>query len=209
MTESQPKIYDVVHSKQEQTFGKNGRYSLRMRIPRLNKLLGEKVTYIHTAYGDEIRSIYSSRKAVKDITEQYEIGKGKQRKLRKGLQQKSNFKSKDDNRNSDIDKEDEDELNDSYSEIDQDNSVKLLVIKPHSQKSISRNYQTELIFRIKESSGRNSIIINDKEYRNLKKNSSVNVPPNCEYQIKNYSKTNFVVSICFIKEEDSDDYNSN
>ena len=42
-------------------FGKNNRYSLRNRVPVLNHLIGEKIIYIHTPYGDQISHIKTKR----------------------------------------------------------------------------------------------------------------------------------------------------
>lgn len=61
-------------------FGKNNRYSLRNRVPVLNHLIGEKIIYIHTPYGDQISHIETKRFNI----ESNDLFPGKKRKkLRK------------------------------------------------------------------------------------------------------------------------------
>ena len=61
-------------------FGKNNRYSLRNRIPVLNHLIGEKIMYIHTPYGDQISHIETKRFNI-ETNELYP--RKKRKKLRK------------------------------------------------------------------------------------------------------------------------------
>ena len=87
---------------------------------------------------------------------------------------------------------------------DDENNNKLLIVKPKSMKNDAKNYQTELEFKIIESANQNEIIVNDKSYKNVKKSTIINITPFAIYSIKNYSKENLVIQVCFPDEEDDD-----
>ena len=178
--------FDTVNSKQK-FFGINNRYSLRNRVRKLNPILGERIQYVRTQYGDEIRTVYSSKLALQQLREKYE----KDKKLKKKL-----VKAKKTDLSSD--------LSENYSERDDENNNKLLIVKPKSMKNDAKNYQTELEFKIIESANQNEIIVNDKSYKNVKKSTIINITPFAIYSIKNYSKENLVIQVCFPDEEDDD-----
>lgn len=178
--------FDTVNSKQK-FFGVNNRYSLRNRVRKLNPILGERIQYVRTQYGDEIRTVYSSKLALQQLREKYE----KDKKLKKKL-----VKAKKTDLSSD--------LSENYSERDDENNNKLLIVKPKSMKNDAKNYQTELEFKIIESANQNEIIVNDKSYKNVKKSTIINITPFAIYSIKNYSKENLVIQVCFPDEEDDD-----
>jgi len=89
-----PEEEKIKHEKNP-TFGINGRYSRRVRIPRLNVFAGEKINY-KAAPGDggyEVASIFTSKNSLKQYFKDVEIErpkKPKKRLIKKALKNKLN-----------------------------------------------------------------------------------------------------------------------
>ncbi len=77
-------IEKKIKHEENPTFGLHGRYSRRMRIPRLNGLAGEKITYRAAPdnNGYEAVSIFSAKNSINELFGDIEIGKPKKLKRR-------------------------------------------------------------------------------------------------------------------------------
>lgn len=89
-----PKEQKIKHE-ENPTFGINGRYSRRIRIPRLNVFAGEKIHYIAAPdnCGFEVASIFSAKNSFKEFFGDVQIEKAKKPKkrlVRKALKDKLN-----------------------------------------------------------------------------------------------------------------------
>lgn len=179
LTKFRSKTFDVSHnnnsslnsSNSSTSFGINNRYSLRMRVPRLNHLMGERIKYIHTKYGDEVSQIISCRVHFMTYLSSYQLINTKH-KLYKPLQ----------------------ELKEDFDELKESNAI-VLSIKPHCKKSERKNDKKQLVCEIKESQGNNWFIINEIIYKNQKTGKRLIIPSNASFEIRNYSNNELVIQL--------------
>ena len=180
------------------TFGETRQYSLRNRIHTLRHELGERAIYVFDKEG--LCNLTGAKLAQNStLNQQFTLALEKtkkaiekrKKKLRKGLYP-----------NNDTIPEEQSEYNsdllnsENISEFGNDDK-RILKIPKGGKKSLAKNFDTVLIIKIIEASGKNMIKVDKKEYKNLTNDNEVKVDKNQEFEILNFSNNNLVVQLVF------------
>ena len=208
--------------KKEKGFGKNERYSLRNRIPRLNHENGERVEYVDRGNGLEIDKIIlcTNQIGYGDILNRikYDINhEEKERKNNKktkknkklvkggGIENDDEFAEKLD-KNNEFNEYDSQLLDSQkFSEYGGENDTIFIRIPEGGKKDVMRNYSNILIIKVLEALGKNLIKVDGKEYKNVHSGQTITVKKNQFYEILNFSKYDLVVQILIDEEYNEDD----
>ena len=165
-------------------FGVSNRYSKRIRIPRLNHLAGERMTY--NLVKDPVLKIniptligVATNDAFSRYASTHQVSKPKKRRLVKSLK---NIKEEEN------DDEDDDDLptgfeQENLSEKEED----IVMIPPRMQKGTCKNFQVGLRGEILNSKGRNKFVVGQDVFRNLKSGQIFFVAPDADFNFLNYS----------------------
>ncbi|MCQ2819655.1 MAG: hypothetical protein MJ252_20515 [archaeon] len=209
--------YKVDTSKIIGTFA-NGRYPLRIRVPRPKKFLGENVLYQNTGPGNIPQTILSlDRTGMVEKHKEHDLYmRNQEEKKRKAkLERESKKKSQEEGEDKKVEKkkrgrkkkvilpaieEQPSEDEDKPSEIEEDQKKdedlpegfeeegEEMIIKKRSQKKESKSFNAVLFIQIVDPSDNFEIIINGNVYRNLPQNRMIEMPGLSLYSIRNYSK---------------------
>jgi hypothetical protein len=208
MQEEKP-IFKLVEEDEDQFFGVNNRYSRRTRVPRLNRIAGERIEYTlkkDPILGVCIPSLFGVIKNKNESTLDYANShriKPKKKKLKKGLKK---IKEEDENSQSDQDNnndydDDEDLPADYDQENDSDREEDIVMIPARCQKGVSKNFQVRLNCEIIESQAKNKFVIGKEIFRNLKQGNKFFVSPGAEFNFLNYSNGPLRVKVTVLNDK--------
>jgi hypothetical protein len=198
----------------EKTFGKDNRYSLRTRIPRLKHENGERINYVDYGNGWEIAQVElcKYRRGYEDvlgeirydIKEENKFKKEKKKKNKKlikggGIKNDDNFDKKLKESNSE-ESDDNDDYNsekldsENFSEYGEDDA-RFIKIPKGGKKKAMKNYGTLLIIKVHEAYGKNMIIVDKLQYKDVKSGRTIRVKKNQIYEILNFSNYDLIVQL--------------
>jgi hypothetical protein len=217
-TEAAKAYYNTIHDADKRTiriqphdiefFGRNDRYSKRIRIPRLNHLAGERIIYTpqrsefdgidghHLKNLVSATAVLSSGQDMNKFRGSILIGQSKpkvKKRLVKGLKKPDPIEEEESN----LSEEDDENLNDSlpekYSDSEDEDGRKIIKISPESQKGLTKNMNVYLKCEIVEPTNNHIIIIGEKTIKNLKKGESFEINPLEKFSFKNHSHNSKLV----------------
>jgi len=179
--------YKKISANNEQYFGVSNRYSRRIRIPRLNKLAGERLSYNMVKHPDlkitipTLAGVISSNNDFEIFKNEHKIKKSKKR-LVKGLKKNTR----------EIEEEEKESESEIFEFIDlpedfEEEEEDIVKIFPKSQKGICKNLQVYLKCKIVETGPKNLMIIGKSKKKNLKKGEEFYVFPSLEFNFVNLS----------------------
>ena len=182
----------LINNQEGKTFGINGRYSCRTRIPALRHELGERAHYIFKNGLPTLKLVdIAQNNSLRNIFEKA-VEKKKKRKLIK----KRDIISEEDEEEENTELNSSDLNSDNITEFGEDDA-RILKIPKGGKKSLAKNYDTILVIKIIEAKGKNVVRVDKKEYKNLKSENKVKVDKNQEFEILNFSDNNLVVQLLF------------
>ncbi len=211
MQEEKP-TFKLVEEDEDQFFGVNNRYSLRARIPRLNRIAGERIQYtlkkdpiLGVCLPSMIGVIKNKHESAFDYASSHRI-KPKKKKLKKGLKKIKEEQDLEDledmQSDNNFDDSDDDNLPVDYDqENDSDRNEDIVMIPSKSQKGASMNFDVTLNCEIMESQQKNKFIIDKQILRNLKQGDKFFVSPSVVFNFLNYSSKPLRVKVVVLNDK--------